>query len=133
MLQKNYQAFEQGVEQELLCSICSEAVTNPLCPSCLTREIEAWLTMYPNLRSELMPRLRHYLSRIKYAIENSNACIKCNDKKASVCPYCFTEFVFNELKKINANKMVLKEFLQFFNFDFEHTSYYEEGEKLGVF
>ena len=128
-LQKLYPA----IEQELLCSICSQAVTNPLCPSCLTTEMEAWLTMYPDLRNALMDRLKKLLDRVKYKFENSNACIKCDDKKASICPYCFTEYVFRQLKSMDVNHRVLKEFLQFFNFDFEHDGYYKEGEKLGAF
>ena len=128
MLQKVYPAFER----DYLCEICGQAVTNPLCPVCLTTEIEAWLTLYPNLRSELIPRLYKYLERTKHRINDSTQCIKCQNKRASICPYCFTEHVLHELKKIKANRIILKEFLQFFNFDFEHTGYSKEAEKLGI-
>tara|TARA_Y100000310_G_scaffold112734_1_gene111233 strand:+ start:77 stop:478 length:402 start_codon:yes stop_codon:yes gene_type:complete len=115
LTQKNYLL----VEEQYHCDICSEAVTNPLCPFCLTGELEAWLTLYPNLKSELMPKFKKYLKRIEEKIEDSTSCIKCRNKRASICPYCFTDYVFGELKKLRISKIVFKEFLQFFNYDAE--------------
>ncbi len=128
LTQKNYAVNET----QYACDVCSEAITHPICPACLTTEIEAWLTLYPNLRQELIPRLQEYLKKIDKKLEDSTICIKCGDKKAAVCTYCFTENVFQELKKINANIIILKEFLEFFNFDFNHDGYSDEAEKLGV-
>lgn len=129
MTQKKY---SQALEPRFLCDICSEAVSNPLCPSCLAVEIEAWLTLYPDLRKQIMPKLEKYLNRIENKMEESTKCIKCSNKRAAICPYCFTEFVLDELKRIEANKIILREFFEFFNFDFEHTQYSEEAEELGV-
>jgi len=36
------------------------------------------------------------------------------------------------LKKIKVNKAILKEFLEFFNYDFEHTGYSKDAEELGA-
>lgn len=120
-------------ETHYMCDECSEAVTNPICPFCLTTEIEAWLTLYPTLKQELMPRIYKYLNKVEENILNyATACIKCSSKRASVCPYCFTEHVLNELKKISASSIVIKEFFEFFNFDLAHKGYSEEAEKLGV-
>jgi len=116
-------------EQHYLCDVCSEAVTNPICPLCIVKEIEAWLTFYPNLRQELLPRLKRYLRNIEYKIDNSTECIKCRNKIASVCPYCFIQYVLQELKKIQANKIILKEFLEFFNFNHEAPN--PHAEKWG--
>ena len=127
MLQTNYKISEP----QITCDICSEAVINPLCPFCLTAEINAWLVLYPNLRKELMPRICEYLKKIEDKVEDCANCIKCGNKWASLCSYCFTEHILKELKKIGANKIIIKEFLEFFNFD--HTGYYKEAEKLGVF
>jgi hypothetical protein len=121
-----------NAEAQYMCDICSEAVTNPLCPNCLSTEIEAWLTLYPDLRKKLLPKLNLFLNQIEHKPFSSTVCIKCNNKRASLCPYCFTDKVLNELKKLHANKIVLKEFFQFFNFDFDHTGYSYEAEKLGV-
>ncbi len=129
LIQKNYSA----AETQYLCNVCSEAVTNPICPFCLATEINAWLTLYPNLKQELLPRINKYLQEINNKIINyGTQCIKCKNKRAYVCPYCFTEYIFNELRKINADKRILKEFFEFFNYDFHHTGYTKEFEQMGV-
>ncbi|MFA5856380.1 MAG: hypothetical protein WC867_03415 [Candidatus Pacearchaeota archaeon] len=126
MLQKNYTASET----HYLCDECSEAITNPLCPYCLTEEVEAWLTLYPNLKHEIKPHIDRYLHR--GFMNFSTICIKCRNPSAFLCPYCFTNHVLISLKKINASKLILKEFFDFFNFDFDHTGYTHEAERLGV-
>lgn len=128
MVKHNISAFEP----QFLCDVCSIAITNPLCPNCLATEIEAWLTLYPNLRRELLPRIKKYIERIGEQAIEFTQCIKCSNKTASVCLYCFTNQILKELKKLEANKIILKEFFEFFNFDFEHTGYSREAEKLGV-
>ncbi len=129
MLIQNYPSNET---QEI-CDVCSETFTNPLCPFCLTIEIKAWLTLYPTLNQELLPRINKYLDKINNKITNYGIiCIKCKTNRAIVCTYCFTDFVFNELQDLNTEKMILKEFFQFFNFDFEGTGYTKEAEELGV-
>lgn len=120
-----------ATEKQYLCDSCSQAVSNPLCPNCLAQEIEAWLTLYPDLKKRLLPKMRHYLNNIDGDIFDSTICIKCNNNRASVCPYCFTDFVLIQLKKLEANKIVLKEFFEFFNFDSEHNGYSIEAEELG--
>lgn len=127
-LQKNYLA----VEPQFMCDVCSEAVVDPLCPNCLATEIEAWLTLYPDLKVRIMPRLRDYIDKFKNNVGDSTRCVACRRKRASICPYCFTEYVLRELKKINANSIILREFLEFFNFDYENNGYSEEAEILGV-
>ena len=121
-----------AAEPQFLCDVCSEAVTNPICPSCLTIEIQAWLTHYPGLKNEIMPLLHKYLKDIDDKINESTKCIICKDKKAASCPYCFTEYVLRQLRKINANKIILKEFIEFFNFDLHHTGYTKGAEELGL-
>jgi len=123
--QKNYSAFE------CLCDVCSGAVINPICPRCLAGEIKAWLTLYPALGREVLPKLSKYLKTVEIR-KNATICIKCKHKRAAVCPCCFTEYVLNELKKLNSSKIILREFLQFFNFDFNHNAYTMEAEKLGL-
>lgn len=125
--------FQQPAFEQPLCNVCSIAVTNPICPSCLSEEFKAWLTLYPGLKKELMPKLQRYLRWIEDRNYNATICIKCKSKSVSVCPYCFTEYVLSELKKLEANKIVLREFFEFFNYDFEHTGYFNEGEKLGAY
>jgi len=129
IIQKNY----PDTEFHYMCGVCSEAVTNPICPFCLATEVRAWLTMYPSLSHELLPKIKSYLQTITNNITNyGTQCIKCKDKRAYVCPYCFTDFVFRELQKLNAGKIILNEFFEFFNFDLHHTGYTKEFEQMEV-
>ena len=43
MLLQNQPAHETH-ETQYICDVCSDAITNPLCPFCLTEEIEVWLS-----------------------------------------------------------------------------------------
>ena len=119
-------------EPHAMCDVCSEAVTNPLCPVCLAGEIKVWLTQYPVIKARLLPKLNKYLQGVEDRTLDSTQCIKCNDYRASVCPYCFTEYILKELKKLNVREPILVEFFEFFNFDLEHTGYSKEAEMLGV-
>lgn len=121
-----------ALEPQYLCDICNIAVSNPLCPACLAIEIDAWLTLYPNLRRDLLPSIKRHIDKREEKLTDSTQCIKCGNKTASVCPYCFTDKVLKELKKLEVNKIILREFFEFFNFDFEHTGYSKEAEELGV-
>lgn len=112
MLPNDYMTTEQRYK----CDKCFEVIINPICPTCLTIEVEAWLTLYPNLRSKIIPKLKDFLWKIPGGIDNSIKCIKCDDKRASLCPHCFKEFVLRKLHEINANNFVLNEFLEFFNY-----------------
>lgn len=133
MLQNNEYGGEGSEEERYYeCVECDEAIFNPLCPDCLSIEIEAWLTNYPDLKKKLIPKMKdyvRYLSRIK---RDSTMCVHCYKKTASLCPYCFTKFVFDELQELSVSKQIIKEFFRFFNFDFEHTGYSKEAENLGV-
>jgi hypothetical protein len=120
------------LEPQYLCDICSMAVTNPLCPACLATEIEAWLTLYPDLRGQLLPKLKRFIENTNFREKESTQCIKCGNNTASICPYCFTNQVLKELKKLEASKIILREFFEFFNFDLDHTGYSSEAEELGV-
>lgn len=114
------------------CIVCNEVIFNPLCHNCLAEQLEVWLTQYPDLKEKLMPLIRHYVRKVENFAEEATQCVACY-KKASVCPYCFTEFVLEMLNKLNADKRTKIEFLQFFNFDLKHEGYSKEAEKLGMY
>ncbi|MBR9705671.1 hypothetical protein GOV14_01425 [Candidatus Pacearchaeota archaeon] len=108
------------------CEICNEAITNPICPVCLTEEVNIWSTLYPSLRHELMPRLKQYLKTIKMNTNDSSRCIKCHRHRVALCSYCFIREVLEELEDLQVNRDIKKEFLQFFNYDLGHTSYKDD-------
>jgi len=131
MLQKfNNIASERFYE----CLECHEAVYNPICQTCLASQVEAWLASYPykETREKILFKIKEYVRKTNNLAGKSTECIACRKARASLCPYCFTEHVFNLLKKLKVNRIMLKEFLMFFNYDFEHTGYSKEAERLGV-
>lgn len=116
------------------CVDCREAVFNPLCPDCLTLQLDVWLSSissYP-LKEKILKRIKEYVRRTNNLVGESTVCVACKLPRASLCPYYFTNYVFNLLKEMNVNRIILKEFLQFFNYDFEHTGYSKDAEELGV-
>lgn len=116
------------------CLVCKESMYNPLCQSCLAQQMEVWLTSYPDLGKKLKPKLKKFLQEVHNETDEALTCVACKNKKASVCPYCFTEFMLSQLKKSNANKQIIREFLMFFNFDYDGQGYTgKEAENYGVF
>lgn len=115
----------------LLCTECKEAIYNPICPLCLANEIKEWLREN-KLRIIVGKKIDEFISKNSLAIGSSNVCIICKKENSFACPYCFTEFMFNCLKRMKASKKVQREFLEFFNYDFEHTGYSEDAEELGL-
>lgn len=114
------------------CLECKEAVFNPICPSCLAFQLEVWLSSissYP-LKNKILSRIKEYVEKTDNLVKESTICVSCKKPRASLCPYCFTNYVFILLKEMQVHRTILKEFLQFFNYDFEHTGYSRESEKL---
>ena len=117
-----YPASEQRFYE---CLVCQEAIYNPLCQNCLNKQINVWLSSYPNLAKNLKPKLKKFLQAVNNEAgrEESLICAACKNKKAAVCPYCFTEFVLGQLKKLKANRHILREFIMLFNFDYDGMGY----------
>ena len=129
-----YQHFYPASEGQFYeCLVCKESIYNPLCQNCLVNQMQAWLTSYPDLNKKLMPKLKRFLRDVHNETDEGVACAACKSKKASVCPYCFTEFVLGQLKKLQVHKQVIREFLVFFDFDFDGKGYTgKEAENYGV-
>lgn len=130
MLQKNFLAAPERFWE---CVDCNSTVLHPLCPTCLAGQIEAWLSSYPtSIKARIMHRIREYVQKTANLTGKTTKCIVCGKYQAALCPYCFTDYVFAELKKLHMSRIILKEFLQFFNFDFDHTGYTKDAEQLGI-
>jgi hypothetical protein len=121
-----------AAEPQFLCGICSEAITNPICPNCLAAQIEAWSTLYPDLEEKILPKIKETLKRVEDTPLLGIRCIKCGEETTNICPYCFTESIFRELVRMRVNKIILAEFLTFFNFDLDHRGYFKEAENKGL-
>jgi len=106
------QKFDYG-----LCIICNEGIFNPLCPNCISNEIFAWL-FEKDIAVAKEFRKKKFVEDI-----DGGSCIACRDNTSYICPYCFTRQVFHWLKRKNAGRKIVNEFLEVFNFDFEHCGY----------
>jgi len=106
------------------CVSCNEVIYNPICPECLSVEIEEWLRE----KRGLFGLKREILKTMKGLTTAGNniqglKCVTCNHPSVFLCPYCFTEEVYLKLKQRKASKEFLQDFLETFNFDFNHQGY----------
>lgn len=119
-------------DQSYECLQCNEAIFNPLCHNCLAEQLKVWLSSYPDLNKRVMPYLEKYLRDLNNQSGDSTLCISCNNSEASICPYCFTEYILHLLQKLQINRMIIGEFLIFFNYDFDKTGYSRQAEEEGL-
>ena len=123
----------QGLNREYDCKQCNQPITNPVCHDCLSKQVMAWLSFYPNVRKKMLPKLKKYVKDVNNIALSGINCASCAKKKAALCPYCFTEGIFNMLKKSNIDKMIIMDFLSIFNFDLKHEGYIQEAVKEGLY
>jgi hypothetical protein len=134
MANKFYTGFEtENIHQEYECSQCLETITNPVCHECLKKAILQWLSFYPNVRKRMAPKIKSYSKQVNNLVMNSINCVSCSNKKAALCPYCFTEGVYNLLKKSKIDLNVIGDFLSVFNFDLKHEGYVQEAIEQGIY
>lgn len=108
-----------------ICVECNEGIYNPVCPSCLSREVEAWLD-----GARLGKEIKGKIKRIKDRDELGGVrCAICKEQETSICPYCSTRHIYDALLTAGASKKVVEEFLTFFNFDLEHSGYSKDFEE----
>jgi hypothetical protein len=129
--------FLSGFERELnafySCPQCSEPITNPVCHNCLGNQIGEWLKFYPNVRRKIFPKIKGYVKEVNNEASSSLNCVSCNHQKAALCPYCFTEAIYNMLKKNGVDKMIIMDYLSTFNFDLKHEGYILDAQNEGLY
>jgi len=100
-----------------VCVICSEAITNPLCPSCLSRHILVWAEdkdeRIKRVCKDAIKVLRQ--QSVRMTKNSSTTCISCH-REHSVCPFCFTEAVVSYLRESKLPDKDIEEFKEFFNY-----------------
>lgn len=117
----------------LECVECGKSIYNPVCPQCITDEFVSWLDNYNKLKGkkEMIKEVNGFIKRHKDFESHSENCISCGNERVFMCPYCFTRYLFRVVKRNNPE--LLPEFLVLFNYDFNHSGYWKEGERLGVY
>jgi len=130
-----------------LCLECNEEIFNPICPPCIAKSMKSWIKNKINKNTKIgkvnkyrdtkLIRLYHYINKIikqqNQFTNNATICICCNRASVYLCPYCFTEAIYNKMKQMKIKKQLLAEFIYLFNFDVEHTGYSKDFEELGLY
>jgi len=100
-----------------LCLVCSEAITNPLCPSCVSTHILHWAEdkgeRIKNLCKKAINALGQQSDRL--TTNSTTTCIVCH-RNHSVCPFCFTEMIVTYLRNSGIKEKDIDEFKEFFNY-----------------
>ena len=99
------------------CLSCKETIYNSICPNCLFKAIKQWMDE-KGVDGGVLDDIKHFMKAHKSFSYDAQECLICHRKSVYLCPYCFTEFVLNVLKKHRVSQNVLKEYIRFFNFDF---------------
>ena len=87
------------------CIECQQAMTNPICPRCLSKEIKTWLR-------EKVPELVHIIGPApKYG--TGTRCMFCG-KDMAICAHCFSKEVYLEVVKLKPE--LSEEFISCFNY-----------------
>lgn len=109
-----------------ICVRCNEKISNPICPFCLSRDINQWLKgQESGVKKEIEKEIKNKLKNNTHSKE----CVICGYGSVYMCPPCFLELIYNRLKNIASPETRL-EFLRLFNFDSEHGDYTKEKIEL---
>lgn len=117
------------------CLECGEPITNPICPDCILKQFTIWIEQYPKLKKKILPGLKKFVKSSKEFKQDSQTCIVCYKNSTYLCPYCFTEFVLYSLKEIKSEDNILRDYLEFFNFDFgdfRGRGYSKKAREAGI-
>lgn len=71
---------------EALCHVCEEGITNPVCVSCLEKQLSAWAH---DVDSSIVPFVELIISNQHTTGNELTYCIFCEDIM-NICAYCVT-------------------------------------------
>ena len=119
--------ISEGINDD--CLSCGENINHPLCPNCITKSFNQWTKKFPE-HHELRGKLNIFMKHHNRTNGESKKCVSCNGN-VYVCPYCFSEYLYELIKETGLGVQAMSEFLFIFNFDFEHKGYSKELEVYG--
>lgn len=114
MLNKN-----GGVFNSNLCAICKYSITDPICPSCYTRQT---LIILKDLKIDSM--IRQFIkNKLKHSEHletlNDTECILCKQGTVTLCGYCFSVILIRILRELNFPEELIE--------NFQYNARYEEN------
>jgi hypothetical protein len=120
-----------GLEREFIQKTQNNVLDKQLCHICLSNEMKKWLNLYPTVNKKISSELKAYVMDVDENTLDAD-CSNCKKNKAALCPYCFSEGVFNLLKKNKVNVMVIMDYLSTFSFDKNHDEYANNSKQMEV-
>lgn len=99
-----------------LCYSCMQIISNPICPECFSKEIQAWIRD-KNLKNYELKNINNELKILTIrAQENPSEtpCILCGFKRVNLCTHCFT-IKAGEIVKRNLSSQIYHKFQNDFN------------------
>lgn len=91
------------------CTLCGEAVTNPICKDCLSAQMKVWFEI-----KNIDPKIIDEASVIFEGLPTISQCVKCGNDM-TVCRHCFTKEVHDVL--IENHPELKEEFARLFNYE----------------
>ena len=97
------------------CLLCGDAITNPVCHTCLQTEVAGWLE---NQMPKLISRLKKTGEMFASYTHPGTSCILCGNNM-NVCSHCYCDEV-NKL--LEDYPRLAEEFTTFFNFELQGSA-----------
>lgn len=120
------------------CLECRENIDTLICPRCISKSVIKWTESKKEHKDYLKlyylnSKIIEFLEENKKFEKNSQLCISCKKSIAYICPYCFSEMLIYQLKRMDVEKKLISEFMFLFNFDFYHNGYTEDLKGFVVY
>ena len=88
--------------ENAVCIVCQEGITNPICPECMAKEIKSW-----------KPGLSRILTKPAYKYTTGAICMFCG-REMSICAHCYCRDIYDIL--VEEEPEVALEFKELFGF-----------------
>jgi len=123
----------EGVFNSNLCAICKYSITDPVCPSCYSKQT---LILLKDLKIDSM--IRQFIkNKLKHAEHldtlNDTECILCKQGTVTLCGYCFSIRLIKILRDLNFPEELIENFkynARYENNQLEEENMFEEKEEI---
>lgn len=113
----------------ILCLKCNYSITEPICCSCIIKEVKIWsydkkikkeINMKINSKLKIMIGQIELLDYASFPSKNLNGisimgCIKCKEEMPLICSYCIINQISQIIKSHLKNKKDMASFYESFN------------------
>ena len=106
-------------KRNYLCVSCFHVITNPICPDCFLRQVEAWL-MEKRIATKTKQRITKELAKIVNVLADEPAntnCILCGSRNVNICLYCLIWKTHRIVKKYIENEEIIENLEEVFNYN----------------